>query len=173
METQKDMKREVDAIMKSIPSVLAQFHKSIEDFKRDGKMMKGGSITDTYDVEYFNPAHKQAYNTIMNAYLTHRDKKQKKAGSDYYKDLERREKVYKEKTKKKRGRPRKIKGRGVDDEIEDNDESNTETEASDNEGIGSLELQQKNQQLGNTVNKSISDYYSSLMSNTAMNGIRK
>ena len=130
------------------------------------KSMKGGSIVDTYDVEYFNPAHKQAYNTIMNAYLTHRDKKQKKAGSDYYEDLERREKVYKEKTKKKRGRPRKIKGRGVEDESESESES-------ESEGIGSLELQMKNQQLGNTVNESISDYYSSLMTNTAMSGIRK
>ena len=133
-----------------------------QSYRKKLQGIKGGSIVDTYDVEYFNPAHKQSYNTIMNAYLTHRDKKQKKAGSDYYEDLERREKVYKEKTKKKRGRPRKIKGRGIEDESE-----------SDSEGIGSIDLQQKNQQLGNTVNKSISDYYSSLMSNTAMSGIRK
>ena len=160
-----------DSAIEIFKRQMAKFKKENEKYSKDAKKMKGGSITDTYDVEYFNPAHKQAYNNIMNAYLTHRDKKQKKAGSDYYEDLEKREKVYKEKIKKKRGRPRKIKGRGIEDES-DSSKSEGELEKG-SEGIGSIDLQMKNQQLGDMVNKSISDYYSNLMSNTAMSGIRK
>ena len=69
--------------------------------------------------------------------------------------------------KKKRGRPRKIKGRGLDDDFEDEIEENAKTK-----GIGSIELQRKNQQIGNVKYDNIAGYYASLMKNTAMNGLR-
>lgn len=66
-------------------------------------------------------------------------------------------------TEKKRGRPRKIKGRGLEDEIQESKES---------KGIGSIELQRKNQQIGNVKSDTISGYYAKLMQNTSMSGLR-
>ena len=126
--------------------------------------IKGGSITDTYDVDYYDPVHKQQYNKMKNAYLNNKDSKQKKAGKDFYDGIEKRDV---EIAKKKRGRPRKIKGRGLDDEFEDEIEENAKTG-----GIGSIELQRKNQQIGNVKYDNIAGYYASLMKNTAMNGLR-